>query len=272
MPEQNRVDRFIQAFPKYLLLFTILFLITIYILIWLIDFKQVYVPGLTEWKDQFPAPIFWLQVFREQGIVENLQWLFLAFSTILTVMMAIIENNKRKKYVIGWLTLSFGLFIMFLEDTVNLRHKLNRFLAENLHFGPGSLNEWAGSIYGISVEITVYTLLGLLMLNSFYRLYFSALNIVAKKYMLAGFIFYGIASIASATRNIGDWYIKIGTIFLDYILKSKELTWASDSVLFMRAPLSFYFIDNVIEESFELIGATLLLCMILAQYCTFKNE
>ena len=262
MPEQDRVDRFIQNFPKYLLLFTILFLITLYILIWLVDFKQVYVLGITEWTHQFPAPIFWLHIFREGFLVENLQWLFLGFSSMLAFAMVFIGRFDDKRTRTGWLLFGIGLFIMLLEDSINLRHRLNYFLSQTVNFGPDEYEEWVWSYYGISVELIFYAMLGTIMLISFYVLYKYALNKSEKKILVIGYCFYAIAAIASATRHIGSWYYTAGECLLDLFTGTNELGWNSESLLFSIHPLSYYFMDHIIEESIELLAASLILITI----------
>ena len=273
MPEQNRVDRFIQAFPKYLLLFTILFLITLYILIWLIDFKLVYVPGLTEWKDQFPANLFWLQVFREGGIVENFQWLYLGLSFLICLICVFLIRKQSQKIHWGLALLAVGLLIMFLEDTINLRHQLSYFLSLHFYDGVVGSYEWRTSTFRSLVEISVYGVLGLLMMIAFLKIYWDRkIPWRSKKYLITGYLFYGVAALASATRNIGDWYARIGAKILEFLQRGNVYEWNADSIIFFRDPLSFWFMDLLIEESIELAGATIILVALLIFYKNYTFD
>ena len=264
MPEQDRTDRFIQAFPKYLLLFTILFLVTIYVLVWLIDFRQVYVPGLTEWKDQFPAQIFWLHTFREAGIIENFQWLFLGLSVLISflILMKLPESKAKVKW--GWMFLTLGLFLMLLEDSINIRHILSYHFS--IHFYDGSVGslEWQRSGLRTAVEMSFYTFLGSIMLSAFYIIYRYKIDKSSFIYLTIGFVVYGISGFTSATRNIGNWYEIVGIKILYTLTEGLNLSWNADSIIIYQRPLGFYFMDYVVEESLELIGATLILCALIS--------
>lgn len=273
MITQKRVDRFIHAFPKYLLLFTILFLVTIYILVWLIDFKQMYVPGLSEWKDQFPANLFWVQIFREGGIVENLQWFNLGISFILCLLCVYLIRKQRHKIHWGLVLLSIGLLIMFLEDTINIRHQLSYFISLHFYDGIVGTYEWRTSTFRSLVEISVYAILGLLMITAFIKIYhdYDFPN-SGKMYLFSGYLFYGIAAAASATRNIGDWYANIGEKILEYIQMGNTYEWSAQSIIFYQDPLSFWFMDLLFEESFELIGSILFCSTLTILLSSISNK
>jgi len=72
-----------------------------------------------------------------------------------------------------------------------------------------------------------------------------------KKYLVVGYLFYGIAAIFSATRNIAA---VVGGRILDVITSSAELNWSGDSLVYYQDPLGFWFMDFVVEESLELWG------------------
>ncbi len=81
-------------------------------------------------------------------------------------------------------------------------------------------------------------------------------NIMGKHLFLSGYFFYGLAAFASASRHIGNWYAVVGTKILDFIISGRELSWSASS-------LGFFFMDLVVEESMELMGATFLLAAVL---------
>lgn len=251
-------EHLIHAFPKYLLGFTVLFLLTLYTISWLVDFKQVYIPGITEWKEQFPANLFWLQVFREAGIVENMQWLFLGFSFLICSLITILDKKQTGKIHLGFLLLAIGLFVMLLEDTINLRHQLSYFLSIHFYDGIVGSYEWRTSTFRSLVEISVYGILGLLMMIAFIKIYRDAeLSGRGKKYLIFGYLFYGVAATASATRNIGDWYSKAGGRLIEIFQRGGVYDWSAESIMFFQDPLGFWFMDLLLEESFELMGSAL---------------
>ncbi|MCH8550280.1 MAG: hypothetical protein LAT80_15525 [Balneolaceae bacterium] len=254
-------DTFLNNFPKYLWVFAFGYLLVIYFLSWLIDFKEIELIGISEWVSYQYPNLFWIHVFREGSITENLQWLFLGFTALSLLLLV---ATFKETAIRGYFALLFGTVLMFIEDKYNVRHKLNDRIGALIHGENVNLYEWKTSIYGASVEMIFYALLGTIMLYAFYSIYVkSEISQQSKKYLLAGYIFYFIASFGSATRNLFDWYAHVGGAILNLLTSFKDLTWSGDSMIYYRDPLGFWFMDFVIEESLELMGATFLLSSVL---------
>ena len=88
-----------------------------------------------------------------------------------------------------------------------------------------------------------------------------------------GFIVYGLAAIFSATRDIAHWYQRVGdNIYYRIIDFGNEnliqLTQELNISLTRNGDrgIGWYFMDLVIEESMELIGAAALLSAVIAYY------
>ena len=96
-------------------------------------------------------------------------------------------------------------------------------------------------------------------------------SLKGNKYLVAGYIFYGIAAVCSATRNIGNWYAVVGEMVLDSITTGAEISWSGGSVIYFRDPLGFWFMDYVVEESLELLGAAFLASAIAAFIVDIKR-
>ncbi|MCC5907908.1 MAG: hypothetical protein JJU13_16970 [Balneolaceae bacterium] len=254
------VNRIFNKLSLVLLLFSTAYISIILIISWLVDIQQVYIYGITEWTEQFPAPIFWLHIFREASLTEYFQWLFLGISVMVSACCWWMHDRNSSAVSWGWALLTIGVLIMVLEDSINLRHKLSYFLSEHFYNGVVGTYEWNKSSFRSIIEVFFYAILGGVMTAALYLLWFSdVLPSKGKYYLISGYIIYGIAAAASATRNIGDWYAKTGGHILDTIIGERNLDWSGESVVFFRDPLGFWFMDHVVEESLELLGATLLL-------------
>ncbi|MTI93994.1 MAG: hypothetical protein FH749_00690 [Firmicutes bacterium] len=81
--------------------------------------------------------------------------------------------------------------------------------------------------------------------------------------LLVGFALYGIAAFSSATRNIGNWYVVVGERALNFITAGAELAWSPESIIYHVYSMSFWFMDFLVEESLELLGAAFLLASLL---------
>ncbi|MBP3191897.1 hypothetical protein [Natronogracilivirga saccharolytica] len=263
--KKSYVDIWIRWLPLAILLFSSFYLIIVFYLSWQIDFRQAYVRGVSEWTNQFPVSIFWLHINREGFLTENLQWLFLWLTFFIGI---ICYSRLHKTYQInlkyGVLLFTIGVFLMILEDMFNIRHILaNKIIAINTE-GHALSIEVSNSIIRTLVEVSFYSIIGAIMLLAFIKLFFlSRLSTKTKYYLFSGYGFYAIASIASATRHIGDWYVVTGKYILDKLLVNNVAAYNPDSIMFSIHPLSYYFMDHLVEESFELMGSTLLLGAII---------
>ena len=243
----------------------VVYLLLIIILTILIDFHKVYIPVISDWVNLYPAAIFWLQINREAGLTENLQWLFLFISFCAALAVIYLQRGSWTLERLGVLFLSIGLAIMFLEDVFNVRHALSWYISSFFYDGLVGSYEWRTSAFRSVIEIAFYAFLGSIMVAAFYFLYFrSKISSRTRILLIGGYLIYGVASFASATRNIGDWYAKLGKAILDPLLKNRNVSWDADSIIFFSDPVSFWFMDLLVEESLELLGSALLLSAILS--------
>jgi hypothetical protein len=88
----------------------------------------------------------------------------------------------------------------------------------------------------------------------------------ASSYLVAGYVAYGLAAAASATRHLGGWYRRLGDGLIERIAPSAvELyqAWApAEDIVVEVFTLGFWFMDLAVEETLELIGAAALLAAI----------
>ncbi len=233
------------------------------VFIYLIDIQHIHMGSLSVWVESKggEVPLFWYHAFSDASPTEYLQWSFISLSMLLTLIYGGVQVNRTAKF--PWIMILFfiGLFIMLMEDVLDVRHVIASVIAE-YYFGidPTDL-DWLVGPWKSFIEITFYFFLGLIMVISFvYILRNKQHSLTGKKFLTAGFIFYGIASVGSATRNLGSWYVKVGDVIIDAINGSMRMQIENST---QQQYLGYHFMDFVIEESLELLGATFILASLL---------
>lgn len=266
----NKHLLFRHRIARVVVLGAVFYILTMITICYLVDIMHVNVFGIrdifTEVEEGVPL-IMWVILFTEGSLTEILQWSLLAISAILA-SATYIKSRKTKSAALAWFLLFIGLTIMFLEDSVNLRHELSDYIGQLAGHNTYSIAFHRGALR-TTVELCFYSFLGGIMSVAFFKIMRDSSNAFkGKMYMLAGYIFYAIASIASATRYIKDWYAITGTLILNFLIKGKDLTWSADSII-RNNPLGFWFMDYVVEESIELMGAA---CLLAAVIIFFSND
>lgn len=255
--------RSFEKLPHCLLLLTLLYILFMIGSSYLIDIRQVTMPLLTGWikLDGESVPLFWFHIFGEASPTEMLQWAHLGLSAFLAGIYAVLQYRNSSRVPWAVIILFIGLVIMFAEDVYNLRHLTSDYIAQ-VYFGiEGFSSEWWASHWRSLIELTFYLFLGCIMLAAFLLIWKNEqLAPVGKKYLLAGYLFYGAAAAGSATRHLGSWYLKLGERILMVINEGmRDQVEAS----FQKENLGFYIMDYVVEESVELFGAVLITSALL---------
>ncbi len=242
------------------------YLAVMLVLTYLIDFLGINLFGVKDWLNRigYEEPVlFWLHFFSEGSITEILQWLCLAVAFLVLTLFTRQKHrvNPRPPWI--WIIFSIAILLMFLEDSINLRHELSDIIGNLLAVNTNTI-EWRRSFTRSLVEIAFYALLGFMMITPFFFILRGrAYELRGKIYLSAGYCIYAIASIGSVTRNWNDWYARAGTRLIEFIAGSQELEWSGESMIYFSDPLGFWFMDFVVEESLELLGASLLLAAII---------
>jgi len=241
---------------KYVLFFTAASLLVSYLGILFIDVFNFF--GLRNLFSNYTVPFFWDFVFREGSVVEVLQWsflfLFVIFSFFLSERMK--ENDKGRVF---WLLFGFAGIFMLAEDALNIRHVLIR----NPYFPWYTQN---------IIETLYFGLLGVLPVLAVVKYRKPVFkDVTTKKILIFAFIFYSSAALLSGPVELTDIDTEIGNSFHslfsslggeDYIESYEEGVRRIEerekeySMVLMDMPTRFT--DYVVEESLELIGATLL--------------
>lgn len=246
--------------------FTVSYILINLILAYLVDLRNINALWLGSLLEALhpESPILWLHMFKEASVTEILQWLCLGFATVLAGALFVHYRRSHGKASPAWGLLLLGLLLMFLEDTVNVRHGLAALFALVVLQTDPYTHAWRASATKNYIELGCYAVLAAVMLSSFWLVIRDKVqNALGKKFLFAGFAFYGIAALSSATRNIGSWYTVVGEKILNFVTRGAVIEWTAESVVHRNYPLSFWIMDFLIEESLELLGATFLLAAVV---------
>ncbi len=249
---------------RYVVVLACTYLLSAMVLSYAVDVAGLNIFGLGENYGQYregESVLLWMELFREASLTEVLQWIFLGLSVVLSLYL----YRKHKEDLSNpavWLLLCLGLTLMFFEDSQNWRHRLSGSIGSYLGYDIYSL-EFRGSTLRTSIEIIFYAVLGSIMSFSFYKIVTERSNpLKMKAYLCLGYLFYAIAAIGSATRNIEDWYARAGARMLDVLIQGRDLHWGVET-LHNEYPLGFWFMDYLLEESLELLGAACILAAVI---------
>lgn len=218
-------------------------------------------------------PYFFFHLFAQSSPTEVFQWLLLIASVLLCGVICGKASSKNEKSVaLFFLLIGLGLSIMVLEDAGNIRHITTRYT--DMIFGFTERR----NIVRIIVEFIIYGLLGGLMVYPLVK-YGKSIGFkkTTKYYLAIGYLAYATASVASASRYIGDWYDRFGARILYLVNIDRFDTWHVavsnlEDLNTHATHMGFYFMDYAVEESIELIGAGFLLASLLSFYESYKEK
>lgn len=237
-----------------------------------IDFLNVFDAQGRVTAGLMPLPLLWHELFSEGKVAEKLQWAalatgFLAFGTVALKFREGPLDPFRYRYA---LMLSFGLLLMLIEDSLNFRHVVVDSYFP-IFFGDESTNP--RSTHRLIWELSFYSLLSLLMVLPFLAFWRRGIwQGTGLRLLTLGYLVYGLAGFSSAMRRLGDWQERLG----HWIIAKLELAelpawqdslnrmeyWRQQSPDYTHS-LGYLLTDHLIEESVELIAATLLLMGLL---------
>lgn len=139
------------------------------------------------------------------------------------------------------------------------------------------MGETGYSIFGITFEVFYFSLIGIIMLTALLRyrhVYWECYN--TKKYLFIGYVFYILGVSASfignaSTAIVGfNIYETIGNYFLRSFFIRDEITIIAYEIASEVSRVDFMFMDKVVEESLELVGASALLVAGLYFFFEYK--
>ncbi len=228
------------------------------------------ITGLFDIK-RFEVPLFWYFISTQGSFTENVQWILLFVAVLCLFFTSKALKNAEEPRLAGAFRLwGIAMLLLFLEDTLNTRHWLRRFF--------GHILGWEDTLRSppaIAVEVSTYAIMAFLMVLSLWCLRHLLLRHKEALFsILAGYGLYGVAAFFSATRHAADWYMRFGQYLIERLGFDAIDTWriANETIEVRGKNLGYYFMDYLVEETLELLGAGLLAFGFVTLYKTLKKN
>ncbi|MFW6265975.1 MAG: hypothetical protein ACOC21_00255 [Halanaerobiales bacterium] len=240
-------------------LIVILIILSFYIASYFVDIKNVF--GIRDWMvhhEDFTVPFLWNYLFSEGAVVGIMRWTLIGVFTITSAYNAgMLRIKKMKKEHLFWLLFSILGILMIMEDAGRIRHFLTtRFV----------LVFWDKKTYQIITEIIYFSLMAsiaVIALLKYGKYIFKHKRTAI--FLFIGCALYGIAAFMNATRDIMYWFQTAGDIIYHFTvdLGGRELEQVYEQtneylVQHGYMTISYRFMDSVIEDTIEVIGASFL--------------
>ncbi|UMZ74901.1 hypothetical protein [Natranaerofaba carboxydovora] len=247
----------------YVVYFSVCILVLSFLMVYFFDLQNAF--GVRDFfVEQYDTwPFFWYHWFKNGGPIEIIQYLFLGLASLVSIRNASIDasinNNNTRHLKNFWYLMGFALLLMLIEDAGDPRHTIRIYVQ-------AIVGEEEQGFFGTMTELIYFCALAFFPIYAFLRyggrtLYQSTKT---KIYFLIGFLFYAMATGASfagsAFHSLIDknFYMITGRYLLDILVtlgdqKTAELYSVN------KDWISFYLMDSPVEESLELLGASLLL-------------
>lgn len=252
MPANYRFD------DKLVLVFSAFVLIISYVMVYLFDLHNLFgVRGF--FISEFDSwPFFWYHWFKNGGPIEIIQYFLLGAGALVSI------KNSSRGSTKFWSLMGIALILMLIEDAGDIRHTI-RIYVQTI------ANESEQGFYGTLTELVYFSVLAFIPVYAFVRYGPKALQGHKKTatYFVVGFIFYAVATgasfIGSAFHSLLDknFYMITGRYLLNLIVSISDQKTAE---LYSQNKdwISFYLMDSPVEESIELLGASMLLAACLS--------
>lgn len=218
-----------------------------------------------------PLPLLWYELFSEGSPAEMLQWAALAVSFLAMTTAALQFRKQPDRFCYRFAAmLSLGLLLMVIEDALNFRHVVVDYYFPFV-FGEQSTDQ--RRVYRLIWELIFYSFLSVLMVVPF--LFFWRKKIwhgAGLRLLTVAYLIYGFAGFSSALRRVGQWQERLGHWLIEHLnlavlpaweeSLSRMERWREQSSDYNHT-LGYLLTDHLIEESIELIAATLLVTAFL---------
>lgn len=255
--------------PELLFWATVLFLVLSFGAIYLVDVVEIF--GLRErFFGHALVPYMWFHWFFTP-VERPIQFLLLATAAFLAFRtFARWPEGRDPDLRSLWLWWGVGLLLMYLEETLDIRHLIRDLLTQNV----GVVR--FGAVGGL-VELALFGAIGLVMLYVFWksrRRLWDAGRL--RTYMVVAYLMYATAvglswggRLLSSHDSYEAAYAVVGGWLLDHLLlvddRQIQLFEQVNRMLADRDEfgLEFWIMDRVVEESFELLGAAAMLVAVV---------
>lgn len=261
-PEAPNPPRRRSRAPEVLLALAVLWVAAAWAAVYLIDARDIFGwrEALFAYSPDFAGtvPMMRFQLFTGR-FTEWLQWVILAMALVGTGTVS--GRLRQQGDVAGarfWLVLTIGLGLMLVEDAGDVRQDLRPYVAFVVSGQPDGASD---TFVGRLADLGFFAVIAFFPLYAILRHWRVPLRYAgAGWYLGLGFVAYAVTQFGTAVSQINDSYARLGrwlhaTVFHGGLLQPVGLD---------RQRMHFELIDGPVEESVELLGATLLLAAALA--------
>lgn len=219
-----------------------------------------------------PLPLLWYPLFSEGRAVEIGQWTLLFMSMLLAAHWWLSRRRSGSSHDrLPFLVLTGALLLMLVEDSLNLRHVV---ADDYLPFLHAQLPGTESFVTRLTWELSFYSALSAMMLGSITTL---VLRYRPRRatfaWLVLAFGVYGSVAFGSAMRRVGEWQERLGGWLMERLGLYDLPHWQDALASVERSrensenftfTLEYLLVDHLVEESVELIAASLLLAALLS--------
>jgi hypothetical protein len=268
-------------------LLALIWIVVAVLAMWLVDAEGAFGGPQRLAEIGLDPPYVWFQLFMDGGITEILQWSSLGILIVVTAGLAVAHRHRaaavtlrddHERLAAFWTLVAVMAVLMLLEDAGNVRHLLTHYVGVAVGFEPRPVTLAEIAYFAAIASIGGYAVVRYARdLGRRANLHRTARSEggtaeggtgrrrpTFTTYGILGVLVYGSAAAINASRTIGDWYVAFGRLLVDDVLQAPQLVQAAPVAGLDEWDLRFMFVDFVIEESLELLGASLLVAAVLA--------
>ena len=253
--------------PEFIIGFTLLTILISFILIYLIDLQNF--AGIRDVLFDLDQRYFFFEFhpfifhnwYRNGGIAEIFQWLFLGISALISAYIAGKKQGKQHRVCLFWGIMATAFMFMLIEDAGDPRHTIRSYVQavyqEPIQGTMGSITEFI--YFSVLAFIPTFALLK----------YGRVLSEVPQSlfYTISGFLFYALATTLSFLGDAINLYHRAGGFLYDLLLQLGDnklaVIWQNYNTRQGWGFIEFFLMDSLLEEVLELLGAAALLAATL---------
>ncbi len=274
--EQKETEEKRTHLPEYVVGFSLLTILVSLVLIYYIDLQNA--AGLRDMlfdlnPDYFffdYRPFVFYHWYRNGGVAELFQWLFLGGTALITSFIAARVMDKDRRTFLFWGIMAVFFMLMLIEDAGDPRHTFRSYV-QAIFSEP-----YQGTMGSIS-ELVYFSLLGLIPIYALIR-YGQVLQDCLRGliYFGAGFLFYALATVLSFLGSAVGLYNQAGNVLREILIEWGDpllyYQWYSFDVEEGWEFVSFFLMDSLVEEALELMGAAAFLAAAISYYYHLEHK
>ncbi|MEJ6951028.1 hypothetical protein [Natronospora cellulosivora (SeqCode)] len=270
-------EAILKRLPKYILGIAIASILFSFILIYLIDLRNAF--GLRDYLFSLDPeyffydyrPLVFQNWYRNGGIAEMMQWIFLAGAAFMAVFIAGKLHDSKKISYKFWGIMGIAFLLLLIEDAGDPRHTIRSFVQ-------AIFKEPVQGPMGSLTELIYFSLLAFIIIYAIVK-YKSVLGESSncKRYFKIAFLSYALATTMSffGTASGIDLYHWLGGNMYNWLLALGDdaLIHRWSMINFMEGwnYIGFFLMDSLVEEAIELIGAASFFSAGISYYYYLKN-